>query len=174
MFHRLCLTLLLLIAFGVLSPSLAGSRDQAFFDSVAGEWRGPGEIVAGKYKGTRFHCNLKGGPAAEIAIGLSLDGHCRVGIFSQKMSAFISGKGSSYSGQFLDGAKGEGLDITSGDIHGDKIIVGINRKKLNGTMIAHLSAPDTMNVTILVKVRERLVPVIGVTLQRSSRLGAMQ
>ena len=87
------------------------------------------------------------------------------------MSAFINGSDRSYSGRFLDGAKGEGLDITSAKVHGDKIVVGINRKKLNGAMVAHLQAPDTMNVTISVKVSDRLVPVIGMTLQRSRRIG---
>ncbi len=28
-------------------------RDDVFFRSVAGVWKGPGEIVAGKYKGTK-------------------------------------------------------------------------------------------------------------------------
>ncbi len=172
MLHRLCLSLLFMLTVGVVSPSMAGSKDKAFFESVSGEWRGPGEIVAGKYKGTKFVCKLKGDQAAQIAVGIALDGHCRVGIFSQKMSAFINGKGRSYSGRFLDGAKGEGLDITSAKVHGNKIVVDINRKKLNGAMVAHLKAPDTMDVTISVKVSDRLIPVIGMTLQRSRRIGS--
>ena len=172
MLHQLCLSLLILVSAGIVSPSFAGSKDQALFESVSGEWRGPGEIVAGKYKGTKFVCKLKGGPAEEIAVGISLDGHCRVDIFSQKMSAFINGSGRSYSGRFLDGTKGEGLDITSAQVQGDKIVVGINSKKLNGAMVAHLKAPDTMNVTISVKVSDHLVPVIGMTLQRSRRIGS--
>lgn len=75
---------------------------------------------------------------------MMLDGHCRVGIFSQKMSAFIANKGNKYSGKFLDGARGEGLDITSGRVKGNKIVVGINRRKLNGAMVAHLKEPNTM------------------------------
>jgi hypothetical protein len=171
---RLFLTFLVLFASGLATSSWAGSRDKAFFDSVSGTWRGPGEIVAGKYKGTKFVCNLKGGPAEEIALGLSLDGHCRVGIFSQKMSAFITGRGSRYSGRFLDGAKGDGLDIVSGRVRGNKIVVGINRKKLDGAMVAHLPEPNTLNVTISVKVRNQLVPVIGMTLSRNRKIGSSQ
>ena len=70
------------------------------------------------------------------------------------------------------GAKGEGLDITSAKVQGNKIVVSINRKKLNGAMVAHLKAPDTMDVTISVKVSDRLIPVIGMTLQRSRRIGS--
>ncbi len=172
MFFRIILTSLALLMTGMFTVSWAGSKEQAFFDSVEGVWRGPGEIVAGKYKGTKFVCKLKGGPAEEIAVGMMLDGHCRVGIFSQKMSAFIASKGKRYSGRFMDGAKGEGLDIVSGRIQGNKIVVGINRRKLNGAMVAHLKQPNTMDVTISVKVGEQLVPVIGMTLERNTRIGS--
>lgn len=172
MFFRLLLAFLVLVAPGLSALSWAGSKDKAFFDSVEGTWRGPGEIVAGKYKGTKFVCKLKGGPADEIALGMMLDGHCRVGIFSQKMSAFIANQGNKYSGKFLDGARGEGLDITSGRVKGNKIVVGINRRKLNGAMVAHLKEPNTMDVTISVKVGESLVPVIGMTLERNTKIGS--
>jgi len=172
MFLRFCVIAIAMLLFGLTDPSSAGSREQTFFESVGGVWRGPGEIVAGKYKGTKFVCDFNGGPAEEIAVGLSLDGHCRVGIFSQKMSAFIASNGGRYSGHFLDGSQGGGLDIVSGKIQDDKIVVGINRNKLNGAMVAHLQAPDTMNVTISVKVGKRLVPVIGMTLSRDRQVGS--
>ena len=41
----------------------AAPRDKAFFQSISGTWSGPGEIVAGKYKGTKFTCNLTGKPS---------------------------------------------------------------------------------------------------------------
>ena len=37
---------------GMAPDASAAPRDKAFFQSVAGTWKGPGEIVAGKYKGT--------------------------------------------------------------------------------------------------------------------------
>ena len=146
------------------APATAG--DQQFFESVAGEWKGPGEIVAGKYKGTKFVCNLTGDAADTREAGITLDGTCRVGIFSQKMSAVIARKGGTYTGRFLDGAAGEGLDVVSGRVSDDRVVVGINRKKLDGAMIAQLNDPTTMNVTISVKVGEQMVPVIGMTLKR--------
>lgn len=172
MFFRLSLTACVLLVSGFLSASWAGPKDKVFFDSVSGIWRGPGEIVAGKYKGTKFHCRFNGAPSAEHAVGVAMDGHCRVGIFSQKMTAIIGDRGGRYSGKFQDGADGEGLDLISGRVSGNKIVVGLNRKKLNGAMVAHLEEPDVMNVTISVKVRERLIPVIGMTLSRDRKVGA--
>jgi len=68
----------------------AASRDQVFFQSVAGAWKGPGEIVAGKYKGTKFNCSLTGSPSPEGDTGIKLDGTCRVGVFQQPMTAIIT------------------------------------------------------------------------------------
>ncbi len=161
-----------ILAVAALMPATvadAASRDKRFFESVAGVWKGPGEIVAGKYKGTKFVCNLAGGEHDGKAIGITLDGTCRVGVFNQKMSAVITRKGKTYTGKFLDGAAGEGLDIVSGQVSGDRAVMGINRKTLNGAMIARLNDSETMNVTISVKVGEEMVPVIGMTLKREAQ-----
>jgi hypothetical protein len=150
----------------ILSDADAASRDQAFFERVAGVWKGPGEIVAGKYKGTKFSCNLVGEPVAGKTAGIKLDGTCRVGVFTQPMSALITQNGNTYDGKFLDGADGKGLDIVSGAVSDDKVVVGINRSKLNGVMIARIQDTNTMNVTISVKVEDTMVPVIGLSLAR--------
>ncbi|PWW04424.1 hypothetical protein DFR52_1011122 [Hoeflea marina] len=147
----------------------AHANDKAFFESVGGTWKGPGEIVAGKYKGTKFVCNLIGDPARSRAAGITLDGTCRVGVFNQKMSATITQKGKSYTGKFLDGAAGEGLDIVSGRVTADRVTMGINRKKLNGAMVARLNDSETLNITISVSVGATLVPVIGMTLKRDAQ-----
>ena len=150
----------------VTSNATAATRDKAFFESVAGTWKGPGEIVAGKYKGTKFTCNLVGSPADDSTAGIKLDGTCRVGVFKQPMSAVISQSGSTYKGKFLDGAEGKGLDIVSGAVTEDTVVVGINRSKLNGAMIARVRDDKTMNVTVSVKVESQMIPVIGLTLTR--------
>ncbi|MEP3436521.1 MAG: hypothetical protein ABJN75_07060 [Hoeflea sp.] len=169
MYSKFRVLTLSLAAAALLSaqPALARDNDSVFFESVAGAWKGPGEIVAGKYKGTKFVCNLSGGEHDGKAVGITLDGSCRVGVFNQKMSAVITRKGKSYTGQFLDGSAGDGLDIVSGKITGDRAVMGINRKTLNGAMIARLNDSETMNVTISVKVGEEMVPVIGMTLKRA-------
>ncbi|WP_429930198.1 hypothetical protein [Agrobacterium vitis] len=144
----------------------AAQKDRQFFESVSGIWSGPGEIVAGKYKGTKFNCNLTGEPVEGAEAGIKLGGTCRVGVFSQPMNAVISMKGGAYSGQFLDGAEGKGLDIISGQVNGDKVVMGINRAKLNGAMVASIEDEKAMNVTISVKVEDRMIPVIGLRLNR--------
>jgi hypothetical protein len=149
-----------------VSEVQAASRDDVFFSSVVGAWKGPGEIVAGKYKGTKFTCDLTGEPVSLKDTGIKLGGTCRVGVFKQPMSAVITRVGNSYEGKFLDGAEGKGLDIVSGQVSGDKVVVGINRAKLNGAMVARVQNPNSMNITISVKVADQMVPVIGLSLTR--------
>ena len=157
----------ILAATAFAPPAIASPRDKAFFDQVAGSWQGSGEIVAGKYKGTKFNCDLTGESAAAKSAGIQLDGFCRVGVFKQPMSALITKAGGTYKGKFLDGASGKGLDITSGQVAGNKVVVGINRQKLNGAMIARLESDNKLAITISVKVGEKMVPVIGVALDRN-------
>lgn len=144
----------------------ASASDSAFFQGVAGVWQGPGEIVAGKYAGTKFNCRLTGDPVKSAEAGITMDGTCRVGVFSQKMSATIHKIDGRYEGAFLDGAKGEGLDVVSGRIDGERAIMAITRRQLDGAMVASMDGEHTMNVTISVKVGETMVPVIGMTLAR--------
>lgn len=152
---------------GMTAAASASEADRRFFDSVTGEWSGPGEIVAGKYAGTKFMCNFTGS-TPEGKIGMSLDGGCRVGLFTQRMSANIEREGrSGYRGTFMDGANGEGLDVVSGQVTREQVIFAINRNALNGAMQARLSDPNTMQVTVSVRVDDAMVPVIGVNLRRT-------
>lgn len=161
------LAVLTIAASPATAPSAeAAPRDKAFFQSVAGIWKGPGEIVAGKYKGTKFNCSLTGTAAPGGEVGIKLDGTCRVGVFQQPMSAVITQNGRGYTGKFLDGAEGKGLDIVSGSVNGDKVVMGINRKQLNGAMVASLRGANALNITISVKVEDQMVPVIGLSLDR--------
>ena len=152
-------------AAGDAAPVLANDRERQFFERIEGEWSGPGEIVAGKYKGTKFICNFAGS-TPEDRIGMSLDGNCRVGVFNQEMSAKVERVKDSFRGTFMDGAAGKGLDVVGGAVKGEYAVFAINRKALTGAMRAQLADKDTMNVTISVHVDEELVPVIGVTLKR--------
>ena len=147
------------------APSAARDGDDAFFKKVTGKWSGPGEIVAGKYKGTKFTCELdRTNPAS--ATGLTMEDTCRVGVFAQPMKATVMRGGASYKGSFLDGAEGKGLNITAGNIAGNRATFSLNRKQLNGAMLAKLTAEDAMNVTISVRVDKEMVPVIGMSLKR--------
>ncbi len=150
---------------GSLDSASANERERRFFSSVEGRWSGPGEIVAGKYKGTRFICNFKGS-TPDSKLGMTLDGGCRVGLFTQNMSASVEKKGATYRGSFMDGAAGNGLDITSASIVGNKATLGLKRSKLDGAMLARMADDDTMNVTVAVKVADQMVPVIGIKLKR--------
>ncbi|GHC60500.1 hypothetical protein [Limoniibacter endophyticus] len=141
------------------------ANDEVFFKSIAGQWVGPGEIIAGKYKGTKFTCTLDGSAAAKNA-GMKLDGHCRVGMFTQKMQATVERKGKGYKGSFLDGADGKGLDVISGKVDGNHIVLGLAREKLKGAMLARVPSNNAMTITVSVEVDDTLVPVIGMQLKR--------
>jgi hypothetical protein len=160
----------LIAASALLGASLAVpafASERSYFKSIQGQWSGPGSIVAGKYKGTQFTCNFTG-TKPKFKTGMKIGGSCRVGVFSQPMSIEIVKKGRSYRGKFLDGAKGKGLDIVSGRLRGKKLVVGINRKKLNGAMVANMSGRNQMRITISVKVQRKMIPVIGLTLHRKA------
>lgn len=156
----------LMSAGSIATPSAAADGDAKFFRSVEGVWTGPGEIVAGKYKGTKFTCSFTGS-TPDGKVGMSLDGGCRVGVFTQKMSATIEQKGRSYRGTFLDGSAGKGLDIVSGNVvDGRKVVLSLNRNQLNGVMQARVPDENSMHVTVSVRVDKQLVPVIGMKLSR--------
>lgn len=165
---RTLLPAILTLATAAIVPtaSMAIERDAAFFQSVEGQWTGPGEVVAGKYKGTKFVCNFTGAASAGSA-GMTLDGGCRVGVFTQKMTATIWKNGSGYSGIFNDGAAGKGLDVVSGNVVSTrKVVFGLNRKALKGSMQARLPDDNSMVVTVSVRVEDQMVPVIGMNLKR--------
>lgn len=156
-------------------PAAASERERQFFRQVEGRWSGPGEIVAGKYKGTKFVCNFTGSQP-DGKVGMSLDGGCRVGLFTQKMSASIEKAGrKGFRGSFMDGAAGKGLDVVGGSVNGNKVVFALNRKALNGAMLARLPDDNTMNVTVSVKVEDEMVPVIGLSLRRldQNQVGAI-
>ncbi|MEE9375702.1 MAG: hypothetical protein V3V04_05150 [Rhizobiaceae bacterium] len=143
----------------------AAASERSYFKNVQGIWSGAGKIVAGPYKNTRFTCRLVGKTPSRL--GMKLSGKCRVGLFSQPIIAVVTKRGKGYRGRFLDGAKGKGLDIVSGRLRGKKLVLGIKRKKLRGTMVANLKSRNKLNITILVRVKGGLVPFIGLTLARS-------
>ena len=58
----------------------------------------------------------------------------------------------------------------SGNIDGNTVVFGLNRKQLHGAMIAKLAARDQLNITVSVRVGEELVPVIGMSLKRDEPL----
>jgi hypothetical protein len=166
-FASLAFSCLVAVAAVSTSAAFSAERDVKFFKSVKGSWTGPGEIVAGKYKGTKFNCAFDGTTPGK-KMGMTLDGGCRVGLFSQKMTASIEQKGRSYRGKFLDGAEGKGMDVVSGGVvdGGRKVVLNINRKQLDGMMQASIADENTMTVTISVRVEKQLVPVIGMSLKR--------
>lgn len=146
--------------------ALAGpTSESAFYRFVSGKWAGPGEIVAGKFKGTKFTCAFDGSSPDRVT-GLKIDGTCRVGMFSQPMNALFKRAGAGYTGQFLDGEAGEGMDVVGGRYTRSRLVVEIRRKDLRGVMVARLRDNDKLNITISVRVDSRLIPVIGMELER--------
>jgi len=145
----------------------AAASEAAFYRGISGAWYGPGEIVAGKYKGTKFTCNFNG-MQPDAKTGIKIDGTCRVGMFSQPMNALFVRAGAGYGGKFLDGEAGEGMDVIGGRYTPSKLTVEVRRKDLRGVMTARLTGEDKLNITIAVRVDNRLIPVIGMSLDRKA------
>jgi len=146
-----------------------GERERLYFQAFEGGWSGQGEVVAGKYKGTRFNCHFIG-ISETRQIGMSLDGNCRVGLFGQVMKAKIIRRPSgAFLGHFNDGAQAQGMDITAAHIGADHMQFDLNRQNLQGSMLARLEAQDKMSITLSVKVMGEFVRVAGVTLKRDER-----
>ncbi len=150
------------------SGIVAFASEAEFYRGIQGRWTGPGEIVAGKYKGTKFVCDFNG-ITQSSASGMSIDGSCRVGAFNQPMNASVSRTSRGISGKFLDGEAGEGMDVTGGRYSGSKLVVDVKRKDLNGVMVARLNGNNKLNITVSVKVEKQLIPVIGMTLDRVTK-----
>lgn len=159
------IALFLSISVSLFLNTVAHASDARFFSGIEGKWSGPGEIVAGKFKGTKFVCTFDGSNPKK-GIGMMIDGSCRVGVFSQKMSAEVTKKGGKYEGRFLDGAKGEGMDVTGGRYTKNRIIVDILRNDLRGIMVVNLSDKNQLKATISVRHNKQLIPVIGMNLSR--------
>ncbi len=160
--------LFILAAFSTILGSVTAQASEArFFQNIQGKWSGPGEIVAGKYKGTKFVCTFDGANLIKDA-GMNIDGSCRVGVFSQPMNAEILKTAGGYIGKFLDGEKGDGMDVTGGRYTRDRLVVDIKRHNLNSIMVANLSDPNKMRVTVSVKHKGKLIPVIGMSLARKT------
>ena len=161
---RIKTVLFLFIA--LLYSTSAFASDAKFFRNINGKWSGPGEIVAGKFKGTKFVCTFGGSNPASSKSGMDVNGTCRVGVFNQKMNAKIVKTAGKYIGKFLDGAKGDGMDVTGGRYTRNRLVVDIKRKDLNGVLVANLNDPNNLKVTVLVKHGKKLIPVIGMNLAR--------
>ena len=161
---RSILSSVLLMASSVFAqPTVAG--EQEFFQNVKGKWSGPGEIVAGKYKGTKFICTFDGSTPKAVQ-GMKIKGSCRVGIFPQEMSAEITKSAGNYAGKFLDGQGGDGMDVKGGRYTRDRLVVDIKRKDLNGILVANLRDPNRLRISVSVNHKGKLVPVIGMNLAR--------
>ena len=159
----------IIISIAILcSPAYAGV--ETFFEDIKGEWAGNGEVVAGKWEKTRFHCSFKG--IATLKTAMELTGKCRSSIFTQPITANLKQtEDGSFKGNFLGGVDGNknGINIISGKLKGNKLIVQLNRKKLFGAMVINHTNPNTIEVTISVQFKEKLIPFIGLTLNRKTK-----
>ncbi|AQS41764.1 MAG: Hypothetical protein BHV28_10750 [Candidatus Tokpelaia hoelldobleri] len=162
------IALLLFFVTPALSHSYAANTED-MLQPFEGRWSGAGEVVAGKYKGTKFNCSLSGA-TEDTFIGMTLEGRCRSGIFSQPMKARIVRGAQGYYGTFNDGATGNGLDITAGKISKNHMILSLYHEKLNGVMTAHLNNAASLDITLAVQVQNTLVPLIDIRLKRITSL----
>ncbi|WP_176083271.1 hypothetical protein [Martelella sp. HB161492] len=148
-------------------PARAESEGSSFFTAVAGAWSGKGEIIEGTMKGKRFSCFLDGTPLAGQQTGFSLNGSCRSGLFSKHVEAIFEKDDQGFTGRFLDGADGEGLDVTGGSVTPRQAVLDISRENIDGALITTLDGDDRLNITISLFGASRLIPVIELSMERT-------
>lgn len=163
-----CIALIASTLIGLPVTAAAESEDSLFFRDVTGTWQGPGKIVEGKMKGTSFKCTLDGLPMDAPASGFRLDGTCRSGLLSQRVTAEFIQDGDGYRGQFLDGADGDGLDVTGGNINGRVAVLDVQRDDVKGAVVTNLMSDDDLNITIMIRGATQFIPVIGLSLKRQT------
>jgi len=164
---RCCAALSLAVLVSPLAAK-AESNDDAFFQDVAGRWQGSGKIIEGKLKGKRFRCTLDGVPATAPEEGFRLEGSCRSGLLSHKVTAAFLRDGDGYHGHFLDGEDGEGLDVTGGIVKNRTAIIDVKREKVTGAVVTNLMSDDDLNITVMIRGHTKFVPVIGLSMKRQT------
>ena len=138
-----------------------------YFESIQGKWAGKGEVIAGKYKNTKFICNING--KTPETIGMDIDGDCRIGFISQKISAFVEKNHNLYRGEFLGGAEGNGLDIIGGVLKDEKFTAYLVRDNLGGTIEINGQKKDNMKIDIAIEYQEQLYPIIVLNMVRENK-----
>nr|WP_272210797.1 hypothetical protein [Marinicella sp. W31]MDC2876713.1 hypothetical protein [Marinicella sp. W31] len=73
-----------------------------------------------------------------------------------------------YRGRFLDGEKGDGLEVTGGSVNDGKAVISLKREDVEGALVTRLVSADDLNITLLIKGSTRYVPVIGLSLKRQT------
>lgn len=163
------------LALSLVSAS-ANSSETDFLAKLQGSWAGSGRVLAGPDRGTNFKCNLAGKPS-RTGIKISMNGKCSVGRLSARMGASIKyseGVGK-YVGRFLNGARGNGLDIY-GDRAGNQLKLRLTRGRTQGNMDLLLQRKDLMRVIISVydPKNRRSIPVIAMDLKKSRKSAALE
>lgn len=138
-----------------------------YFKSIEGTWEGNGEVIAGKYKDTKFKCTLNGKTPKKI--GMDIEGNCKIGIFNQKITAKITRHHDHYRGTFLGGAEKYGLDVVSGKLSNDIFIAALVRENINGSIIVNATHKNKMGIYIAVEVNERFYPIIELELDKQKK-----
>ena len=100
---------------------------------------------------------------------MTLDGGCRVGVFTQKMSATVEQQGPRRLQGHLHGRRRRlrpRHHFGGNVVDARKVVFAINRNQLRGVMQARMPDDNSMTVTVSVRVDQQLVPVIGMNLKR--------
>ena len=140
---------------------------KAYFKSIQGKWAGKGEVVNGKYKNTKFKCELTGKTPKKL--GMEIKGFCRIGLIYQTITATIIKNKGYYKGKFLGGAKGNGLDVVGGRLRNKRFTAALTRKKINGTIIIDATKKNKMDIILTVEFKGNLYPIVELAMQREKK-----
>jgi hypothetical protein len=111
------------------------TRAEQLMTRFAGEWVGTGQLLYGP-RNTIFRCELKG-DQRDSQGRFDLTGRCWMGDLSAAVSAQLRYNADTmqYYGAFMDGAEGQGADITGAGAGG-----GLSLRLVRGNMQGRLTA----------------------------------
>jgi len=163
------IAVLAILALSFASTTSAEENDAAaFMEQFSGEWRGTGKLLVGPETGLKFHCALDGDPS-RTELTFNMKGKCWSGRLSAQVYARLhfNAETNRFYGDFLDGAKGNGVDVI-GEREGSGFSLVLSRGMAQGELVAKPAGRNKMTITILLKdsTRTRSMPVAAMGFAR--------
>ncbi|SEQ35111.1 hypothetical protein SAMN05216548_10459 [Faunimonas pinastri] len=151
------------------APARANDDAAVFMAKFSGEWMGIGRILIGPQVNSKFYCSLDGDPT-HTQLTFNMKGKCWMGKLSAPVFADLhyNNDNQRFYGAFLDGARGNGVDIIGERKGPDGFDLKLTRGSNSGVISASPVGDNQINATLLLHdgINNRDVPVVAMGIYR--------